>query len=65
LKGVPIMDPKERRYETLTARRFDMTKEDWKREGELIRAADEKDGTLDFIEALFEDAMIEKPEYEW
>ncbi|MEQ8400469.1 MAG: hypothetical protein RIB53_11850 [Roseitalea porphyridii] len=59
------MDPKERTYETVTARRLALTDDEWKREGEIIRQADERDGTLEFIEALFDDAMKDEPEYEW
>lgn len=59
------MDPKERKYETVTAHRLSLTEEEWKREGEIIRETDERDGTLGFIEALFDDAMKDEPDYEW
>lgn len=59
------MDPNERKYETVTARRLALTDKEWKREGQIIREADERDGTLDFIEAIFDDAMKDEPDYEW
>lgn len=41
------MDPNERKYEIVTARRFDMTREEWAHEAKAINEADERDGTVD------------------
>ncbi len=59
------MDPKERKYEIVTARRFDLASDEWVREAKTINEADERDGTLQFIEALFDEAMSEEPDYKW
>ncbi|RNC94727.1 MAG: hypothetical protein ED558_07930 [Oricola sp.] len=59
------MDPKERKYETVTAHRLSLTEEEWKREGEIIRAADERDGTLELLDALLDNMLDDEPNYEW
>lgn len=59
------MDPNERKYETVTARRFDLSNEEWAREAAAINEADKRDGTLAFMEAVFEDTMSGEPDYEW
>ena len=59
------MDPNERKSETVTAHRLSLTDEEWKREGEIIRAADERDGTLEFLDALLNDMLNDEPDYEW
>lgn len=59
------MDPKDRKYETVVAHRFDLSAEEWAREAKAINDADRRDGTLDFIDALFDDSVADEPEYKW
>lgn len=59
------MDPKERKYETVVARRLSLTEEEWAAQAEAINRADERDGTLEFLEAMLEDVLENEPDYEW
>lgn len=59
------MDPKERKYETVTAHRLSLTDAEWKREGEILREADERDGTLEFLEAVMDDVLSGELGQEW
>lgn len=54
------MDPKERKYETVVARRLSLTEEEWAREADAINEADTRDGTLEFIDELIDDIFEEK-----
>lgn len=58
-------DPKTVKYETVEAKRFNMSPDDWKREAVAIAEADKKDGTLEFIDRLTDETLNDEPEYEW
>lgn len=59
------MDPKEPKFEIVTAQRPVLSDDELRAEAEAIAAADERDGTHAFFEALFEEAMTDEPDYEW
>ena len=64
-QGVHGMDPKERKYETVVARRLILTDEEWAAQAEAINRADERDGTLEFLDAMLDDVLEGEPDYEW
>lgn len=59
------MDPNNRQFETVVARRPIINDEDLQCEAHAIAEADQRDGTLEFIDALFEETMRDEPDYEW
>jgi hypothetical protein len=62
------MDPKAIRFERIEGRKPVMEPADrasLAEEGRLIRDADQRDGTNAFLEAAFDDATADEPEYKW
>jgi len=62
------MDPKAIRFESVRGRKPFLEAGDMREfaeEGRLIREADERDGTNAFLEAAFEDALADEPDYKW